>query len=320
MNIWKYIARRLVVAIPVLFVITIVDFGFISLAPGDPLQAMLPQGDTNIAGVSSEMYEESGLNDSIPIRYVRWIGEMAQGNFGDSFRTGEPALDSIARAIPNTVKLALTAGVIGVLVGIPLGVISALKHGTWIDEVLTFYCYFVASIPGFFLALVAVFVGAVRLHLFPANGAQSVGGDSGFLDQLHHLVLPALVLGLLQTPGYIRHLRGSVLETMSEDYVRTARSKGLSERSVMSGHVLRNALMPVITIMGLQIPSLVGGSVLIEQVFAWPGLGTLSIQSALFRDYPVFMGTALLYAVAVIISSLATDIAYAAINPRVRYA
>lgn len=316
---WKYIARRLVVAIPVLFVITIVDFGFIALAPGDPLQALLPQGDTNVIGVSTEVYEESGLNESVPVRYIRWVTELVQGNFGDSFRTGQPALDSITRAIPNTLKLALTAGIIGIVIGIPLGVVSALRQGTWIDEVLTFYCYFVASIPGFFLALIAVFVGAVRFHLFPAGGERSIGVPSSFLDQLHHLMLPALVLGLLQTPGYIRHLRGAMLETMSEDYVRTARAKGLGEQAVLARHILRNAMMPVITIMGLQIPTLVGGSVLIEQVFAWPGLGTLSIQSALFRDYPVFMGTALLYAVAVLFSSLITDIAYALVNPRVRY-
>lgn len=316
---WKYIARRLVVAIPVLFVITVVDFGFIALAPGDPLQAMLPQGDTSALGISSDIYEESGLNDSIPVRYLRWVTEVVQGNFGDSFRTGQPALDSITRAIPNTMKLALAAGVIGVVIGIPLGVISALRQGTWLDEALTFYCYFVASIPGFFLALIAVFIGAVRFHLFPAGGERSIGVPSNIWDQLHHLLLPAIVLGLLQTPGYIRHLRGAMLETISEDYVRTARAKGLEERAVMLRHVLRNAIMPVITIMGLQIPSLVGGSVLIEQVFAWPGLGTLSIQSALFRDYPVFMGTALLYAVAVLASSLITDIAYAIVNPRVRY-
>lgn len=317
---WKYIVRRLLVAIPVLFVISVVDFGFIALAPGDPLQAMLPQGDAGLSGIASELYDDSGLNESIPVRYVRWVGEILQGNFGDSFRTGQPALDSITRALPNTAKLALTAATLAIIVGIPLGIISALRQGSWLDEALTFYCYLVASIPGFFLALIAVFIGAVRLHWFPANGARSIDSQSGFLDQLHHLILPAMVLGVLQTPGYIRHLRGSVLETISEDYVRTARAKGLAERAVLYRHVLRNALMPVITIMGLQIPTLVGGSVLIEQVFAWPGLGTLSIQSALFRDYPVFMGTALLYAVAVILSSLITDIAYAAINPRVRYA
>lgn len=316
---WKFIIRRLIVAVPVLFVISVLDFGFIALAPGDPLQAMLPQGDADMGGITEEVYEDSGLNDSIPVRYVRWIGEITQGNFGTSFRTGEPAIEAITTAVPNTVRLTLTAAIIAIVIGIPLGIISALREGTLLDEALTLFSYTIASIPGFFLALIAVFVGAVRFHIFPATGASSFGDDTGFLDSLHHLILPAMVLGILQTPGYIRHLRGSVLETMQEDYVRTARAKGLQENAVIVRHVLRNALMPVITIMGLQIPVLVGGSVLIEQVFAWPGLGTLSIQSALFRDYPVFMGTALLYAVAVLISSTITDIAYAIVNPRVRY-
>jgi peptide/nickel transport system permease protein len=315
----RYIARRLLIAIPVLFVITVLDFAFIALAPGDPLQAMLPQGEFG-GGVASEAYERAGLNDSIPVRYVRWLGEIAQGNFGESFRTGNPAIDSLATAIPNTLKLALSAAVLAIVLGVPLGILSAVKEGTLLDNVLTFVSYTLASIPGFFFAMVAVFVAAVRFHWFPATGASSIGADSGFLDSLHHLALPAMVLGVLQTPGYIRHTRGAVLETMGEDYVRTARAKGLSNRKVMAWHVLRNALMPIVTIVGLQIPSLVGGSVLIEQVFAWPGLGTLSIQSALFRDYPVFMATALLYAVAVLIASLVADLAYAVVDPRVRYA
>lgn len=317
---WKFIVRRILVAIPVLFVISVLDFGFIALAPGDPLQAMLPQGDTDVGAVTEEIYDETGLNDSIPIRYLRWVGELAQGNFGTSFRTGEPAFEAIATAVPNTIRLTLTAALIAIVIGIPLGIISALREGTFLDEALTLLAYTIASIPGFFLALIAVFVAAVKYHIFPATGAASFGDETGFLDSLHHLILPAMVLGILQTPGYIRHLRGSVLETMQEDYVRTARAKGLKESVVIVRHVLRNALMPVITIMGLQIPILVGGSVLIEQVFAWPGLGTLSIQSALFRDYPVFMGTALLYAVAVLVSSTVTDVAYAIVNPRVRYA
>lgn len=316
----RYITRRLLIALPVLLVITVVDFGFIALAPGDPLQAILPQGDADTGGVSRDAYEAAGLTDSIPVRYLRWIGELVQGNFGESFRTGRPAIDGIAKAAPNTIRLALTAAAIAILIGIPLGVVSAIREGTWLDEVLTFYAYTVASIPGFFFAMIAVFVGAVRLQWFPATGAASIGSSAGLLDSLHHLALPALVLGILQTPGYIRHTRGSVIETLKEDYVRTARSKGLSERIVIGRHVLRNALIPIVTIIGLQIPSLVGGSVLIEQVFGWPGLGTLAIQSALFRDYPVFMATALLYAIAVLISSLVTDIAYAIVDPRVRYA
>lgn len=317
---WRFSFRRLMIAIPVLLVVSVLDFAFIALAPGDPLQAILPQGDTGNLGYAEQQYEDLGLNDSIPVRYVRWLGEVAQGNLGESFRTGKPATEAIGDALPNTLRLTLTAATIALLVGIPLGVISALKEGSWLDEALTLISFFVTSIPSFFLALVAVFVFAVRLHWFPATGSQSFDQEGSVLDALHHLILPAAVLGILQAPGYIRHLRAAVLETLREDYVRTARSKGLAERTVVVRHVIRNALMPVLTLLGLQVPGLVGSSVLIEQVFAWPGLGQLSIQSALFRDYPVFMSTALLYAVAVVLSSTVTDIAYGLLNPRVRYA
>ena len=316
---WRFAVRRLFLAIPVLIVVSILDFGFISLAPGDPLQAMLPQGDSNIVAAIDKERDAAGLNDSIPVRYFRWVGQLAQGNLGESFRTGAPTTEAIANALPNTLRLTLSATLIALLLGIPLGIISALKERSAIDEALTFFSFFIASIPSFFLALVGVFVFAVRLHWFPATGANSFDKEGNVLDSIHHLLLPALVLGLLQCPGYIRHLRGAVLETMREDYVQTARAKGLRERTVIVHHVLRNALMPVLTLLGLQIPGLVGSSVLIEQVFAWPGLGTLSINSALFRDYPVFMGTALLYAAAVVFSSTLTDIAYAVVNPRVRH-
>lgn len=315
---WRFAARRLLIAIPVLFVISVIDFAFISLAPGDPLQAILPRNDTDNVVALDQMREAAGLNDSIPVRYVRWIGQMAQGNFGESFRTGKPTLEAIGDALPNTLRLTLTATLIALIIGIPLGVVSALKERTVIDEALTFVAFVVTSIPSFFLALVGVFVFAVRFQWFPATGANAYDKKGEFVDSIYHLILPAMVLGILQAPGYIRYLRGSVLEALREDYVTTARAKGLRERTVITRHVLRNALMPVLTLLGLHIPGLVGSSVLIEQVFAWPGLGTLSIQSALFRDYPVFMAVALIYGGAVVFSSTLTDITYGLLNPRVR--
>ena len=316
---WKFILKRCLIAIPVLFVISILDFLFISLAPGDPLQAILPQGEATNAAVDAE-YERTGLNDPLPVQYVHWLGEVVQGNFGESFRSGKPATTAIMDALPNTLRLTLTAAAIALIIGIPLGVLAALRERSWLDEALTFVSFVVTSIPSFFLALIAVFVFAVRYNWFPATGAQSFDKKGDFTDAVHHLILPALVLGILQAPAYIRHLRGAMLETLQEEYVRTARSKGLSEKTVIVRHVLRNAMMPVLTLIGLQIPGLVGSSLLVEQVFGWPGLGTLSIQSALFRDYPVFMGTALLYALAVVVGSLVTDLLYAVANPRVRYA
>lgn len=318
---WVYTSRRLLIALPVLLVISIVDFVFINLAPGDPLQALLPQGETGAeSGAFDDLYEESGLRDSLPVRYFRWVTELAQGNFGDSFRTGRPVTEAIGDALPNTLILTLTATVLALLVGIPLGILSALRERTLIDEAVTLFSFIFTAIPGFFLALVAVFVFAVRLHWFPANRMHAFDKQGDFFDLVRHLVLPATVLGVIQVPVYVRHMRGAVLDVAREDYIQTARAKGLSSGTIARRHTLPNALLPVITIIGLRLPALIGSSVLIEQVFAWPGLGQLSINSALFRDYPVFMATALLYAVAVLLSSLIADIAYALVNPRIRYA
>ncbi|HET8523544.1 MAG TPA: ABC transporter permease [Thermomicrobiales bacterium] len=317
---WKYASRRLLIAIPVLFVISVLDFGFINLAPGDPLQAMLPQGEAGGASSIESMYEKSGLRDSLPVRYVRWIGELAQGNFGKSYRSGEPVRTVIGRALPNTLLLTFSAMIIGLVIGIPLGIASALRERSFLDEVVTLFSFIFTAIPSFFLALLAVFVLAVRVHWFPATGMRSYTGPSGLSDLLHHLILPAMVLGVLQVPVYVRYMRGAILDVLGEDYIQTARAKGLRERTIIRRHTMPNALLPVVTIVGLRLPALVGSSVLVEQVFAWPGLGTLSINSALFRDYPVFMGTALLYAAAVLLSSIITDVAYALINPRIRYA
>jgi peptide/nickel transport system permease protein len=259
------------------------------------------------------------LNDSIPVRYVRWIGEMARGNFGTSFRTGQPVAEMLGDALPNTLILTLTAMGIGLSLGIPLGIASGLRERSALDETVTLLSFIGTAIPGFFLAILAVSAFAVRLNWLPATGMHRFDREGDFFDLLYHLALPATVLGLLSTPVFARYTRGAIIEAMREDYVRTARAKGLKEFTVTRRHILPNALMPVVTIVGLSLPGLVGSSVLVEQVFAWPGMGQLSINSALFRDYPVFMATALTYALAVLLSSTLTDLAYGLINPRIRY-
>ena len=265
------------------------------------------------------MYERTGLRDSVPVRYLRWIGELAGGNFGTSFRTGQPVATMLGDALPNTLLLTMTAMTIALCLGIPLGIASALRERSLLDELVTLFTFVGTAIPSFFLAILAVSIFAVRLDWLPATGMRRFDQESGLLDLLYHLTLPALVLAFLATPLYARYTRAAVLDVMGEEYVRTARSKGLRELVVTRRHILPNALMPLVTIVGLSLPGLVGSSVLVEQVFAWPGMGQLSINSALFRDYPVFMATALTYAVAVLISSVLTDVAYGIINPRIRY-
>lgn len=317
---WKYAARRLAIAIPVLFVISVLDFAFITLAPGDPLQALLPQGEgSGNREALDALYEESGLRDSAPIRYMRWITEMAKGNFGESYRTGGPVGSIIANALPNTLLLNGVAMVLALIIGLPLGILTALRERSFLDEAVTLLTFGFTAIPSFFLALIAVFFFAVRLHWFPATGMRSFDREGDPLDLIQHLILPATVLGLLHVPVYVRYMRGAILEALREDYVQTARAKGLHDSLIIWRHTLPNALLPVLTVFGLSLPALIGSSVLVEQVFAWPGLGTLSINSALYRDYPVFMGTALLYAGAVLLSTIVTDLAYAFVNPRIRY-
>ena len=315
---WKYTARRSLIALVVLFIVSIVDFTFISLAPGDPLQAMLsPEAATN-AGNLQAQYENAGLTGSIPVRYLRWVKKLTQGDFGTSFRTNKPVTTMIREVLPATLILTIAAKIIALAIGVPLGIFSGLRERSLVDEVGALFSFFFTAIPGFFLAIIAVFFFAVRLRWFPATGMQSYDKPGDPVDLAKHLILPALVLGLLSIPGYVRYTRTAVLDVLREDYIRTARAKGLREGTVILRHLLPNALMPLVTIIGLSLPGLIGSSVLIEQVFAWPGMGQLSINSALFRDYPVFMGSALLYALAVLISSTVTDLVYAVINPRIR--
>jgi peptide/nickel transport system permease protein len=315
---WKYILRRLTIAIPVLFVISVLDFAVINLAPGDPLQAMLPHDKVSVAATAAA-YQAAGLNDSIPVRYVRWIAAMAHGNFGTSFQSDQPTTTIIAQYLPNTLVLTVTAMALALLMAIPLGILAAFHERSFLDEVSTLGSFMLTSIPGFFLALLAVYFVSVNLHLLPATQIHDFDKTNDPLDLIHHLILPAVVLAVLQVPGYIRYVRSSVLDVMRQDYIRTAKAKGLLSRRITWAHIFPNALAPVVTILGLSLPGLIGSSVLIEQVFAWPGLGTLSINAALFRDYPVFMATSLLYAVAVLLSNLLADVFYAAADPRVRF-
>ena len=316
---WKYAVRRLLIALPVLFVISVLDFAFINLAPGDPLQAMLPREVAVRADVTAQLYHQAGLDESIPVRYVRWIVALVQGNLGTSFQTGLPTTSMISAAIPATLVLTLSALVLALLIGIPLGVFSALHERSFLDEIVTIVSYVFTAIPSFFLALLAVFFFAVHLHWFPANGMHAYDKLNDPIDLLRHLTLPVVCLALLHVPGFARYGRSAMLDVMRQDYVRTARAKGLREGAVIWFHTLPNALSPVITILGLSLPGLIGGSVLIEQVFAWPGMGTQSINGALFRDYPVFMGISLVYALAVLVSNLVADICYALVDPRIRY-
>ena len=317
----RYLVRRLIISIPVLFGITLVTFFIINLAPGDPVLALINPEQTAALGPGwlEEQKRALGLDKPVPVRYVLWLKEVAQGNLGFSYSDRQPIADKITERIWPTLKLMLTVQVLALVIALPIGIVSALKQYSFLDYLATIFGFTTISIPSFFLALAAIYVFAVKLKWLPTAGMATVGQPPSLLDSLEHLILPAVVLGLAQAAPLIRYTRSSMLETIRQDYVRVARAKGLAERVVVSRHALRNALIPLVTVIALSLPQLLGGTVIIEQVFAWPGMGSLAITAVRGRDYSTIMAINLIGAVTILLSSLIADVLYAWIDPRIKY-
>ncbi len=315
----RYILRRFLINIPVLFGITILVFTFLQLVPGDPVSAYLKPE----LGASQEMREAMrirlGLDEPAPSRYIRWLGQTLQGNLGYRIVGGQPVNTSIARALAASGLLMGTALAIGCLVGIPLGIFSALRQYSNADFALAALAFLGVSAPSFLLGLGGLYIFGLKLRLFPIGGMFSVAQEVNVLDVLHHLALPALILGFGYNAILMRYTRSSMLEVVRATYVTTARAKGLRERSVVLRHAFRNALLPVLTIIGLALPEMVGGAVITETVFTWPGMGSLLIDAVNGRDYPLIMGISLSIAIAVLLANLITDVVYAWADPRIRY-
>lgn len=317
----QYLLRRIAVSIPVLLGITIAMYLIVNLAPGDPVTALMnPEQMANMGPEWVEQQRESlGLNDPLPVRYAKWLSETLQGNLGYSSVDRLPVGEKIGERILPTLQLMLTVMVISVAVGVPLGILSAVKQYSFIDYFLTIGGFLSVSIPSFFLGLGLIYIFSVRLNWLPATGMYTVGRDRTLIDSIQHLILPATALGLAQAAPIIRYTRASLLETVKLDYVTVARAKGLRERFVIGRHALRNSLIPIITIIALNVPQLLGGTVIIEQVFAWPGMGNLAISSILGRDYNVLMGINLIAALMILFSNLIADLLYALVDPRIKY-
>lgn len=315
-----YIANRLILAIPLILGITLITFSFINIAPGDPILAMINPEEELAAADLDRLREELGLNKPIPVRYAIWLGQIVRGNFGYSYHTGEPVLRRISVRLLATLELMGFALIVSTVLGISLGLLAALKQYTIWDYLLTLLALLSISIPSFFLALLALYVFALKLGWFPTFGMRSVAFDAPppLLDNLHHLFLPGMILSLDLTAGLTRYMRSSMLEVLSQEYVITARAKGLKEKIVIVRHALRNALLPVITIVTLRLPILFGGTVIIETMFQWPGMGRMAIQAISQRDYPVLMGLTFITAALVLASNLLADILYAVADPRIR--
>ncbi len=305
-------------AIPLLFIITVISFAMMRMAPGDPTALMM---DPMIKQENLEAYKESyGLNDNVIVQYGRWLGNMVQGNFGESLiRQGVPVKDLILARLPNTLLLMLVSTIIAFLISIPLGVYSATRRNSKSDYAITFISFLGIATPSFWIGLMLIMVLSVHLGWFPIGGVATLGEPFSIWDRLHHLILPAFVLATADMAGLTRYSRSSMLDVLRQDYIRTAKANGFKERTVIFRHGLRNALIPIITIFGLMLPSFIGGSVIIESVFAWPGIGLLFMDAAFQRDYPVIMAVVVIAAALVVIGNLLADILYAVFDPRIEY-
>jgi peptide/nickel transport system permease protein len=314
-----YAVRRLLLAIMVILVITMIGFVALSAAPGDPLAARMER--EAILAMSPEQLEAArerlGLNGPLWERYVTWLTDALQGDLGYSIVSGRPVVTEIAARVGPTLLLMTTAIAIGILVGIPFGVVAAVKSGGRLDTLLTGFSLFVISTPTFIIGLVLIYVFGVLLRLLPVGGMQTLGVEPSLVDSARHLLMPATVLGLASAAPIARFGRTAVVEALAADHVTVARSKGLPEHVIVLRHGLRNALMPLITVIALLLPELIGGAIITEQVFGWPGMGRLSVSAAQDRDIGLMVAIMLLVAIAVALANILADLLYAAVDPRV---
>lgn len=315
---FRYILKRLLYAIPVFLGITFVIYTLINLAPGGPLSVLAASGEMSLSDLET-LKISMGLDKPIVIRYFIWLGDLLHGDFGISYRTSQEVSLMISQRIMPSLMLTGTGILAAMLVGVPLGIISAYKPNSVWDHISTFISFIGASVPNFFLSLLLIYVLAVKLKWFPTSGMQSSGMSGNLLDLLHHLALPAFVCGIQPIGNYIKQTRSSVLEVLNEEYIKTARSKGLTNVVIVLKHAFRNALIPIVTTISLSIPFLIGGAVVTEQIFAWPGIGSLMITAITSRDYPVIMGVAVLICGVVLVANLILDLIYAALDPRIKF-
>lgn len=302
----RQIGRRLLSIVPTMFIVTLIVFLGVNLLPGDPVSSALGAGatQTDIDAARAAL----GLDLPLWQRYIDWLLAFLRGDMGTSFVSGAPVLPTLAARLPATLILMVAAMLIATAIGIPSGAIAAARRNSAFDSVTRIVALFGMTMPSFWLALMLILIFAYYIPIFPTTGSGS----------LRHLVLPAVTLGITLTGVIMRLTRSSMLESLGAEYVRTARAKGVPERTVITRHALGNALLPVITIVGLQIGTLMGGAIVVEAVFSWPGLGFFTYQAMLKRDYPVIMGSIVLFALMFLLINLLTDIAYSIVDPRIR--
>jgi peptide/nickel transport system permease protein len=311
----RYVLRRAGQAVVVLFGVSVLVFSIMHLVPGDPVRLAL--GTRFDQDTYDAMVERAGLDEPIVVQYVDWAGSALVGDLGVSFRSGQTVTEVISERLPATVSLAFGAIVVALVIAVPLGLLSAVRPRSPVDYVATVVSQAGISIPDFWLAIMAILLFAATLRWLPSGGYVPLTEDP--LEWARHLVLPSLAVGVVSGSVLTRFVRSSAIEALGQDYTRTARAKGLPRRVVLRRHVLRNALIPVVTVTGIQLAYLLSGVVVVEEVFAWNGLGRLALQAVETRDYPVLQGAVLLFALFFLVINLAVDLVYAAIDPRISH-
>ncbi len=320
---FQFISRRLLQMIPLLVGITFIVYALVNLVPGSPMDQYAFNPRTRPEDVA-RIRENLGLDEPWHTRYFQWLGDAVQGDLGLSLINYTPVTDRILGVLPNTLLLTGSALLFALVIAIPLGLYAAVKRNSPFDYIVNLVTTVLFAVPTFWLGLMLIIVFAVKfndwgLPSLPVAGTQSLRGDSGLLDRIQHLILPAVALGAVQLAGWSRYIRSQVLEVIRLDFVRTAEAKGLRERVVLFRHAFRNALLPLVTLVGLTLPELFGGALLIEQIFAWNGVGRLAFDAALSSDYTLIMGTVLMFSILTLVANLLSDVAYALLDPRIRY-
>lgn len=310
-----YLQKRALHSLVVLLIICSLTFVLVRLAPGLP---QIMTGDL-LTNEDRMLFQKNlGLDRPIHEQYLIWWSHVIRGDFGESWTERAPVMSVLLNRLPNTLILAGAALLISIVVGIPVGIFSAVRRYTLPDYLLTTFTFLGLAVPNFWLGLILILLFSVHWQVLPSAGMYTIGTDPSLSDRLEHLILPSLVLASSTLAQLVRFTRSSMIEVLDLDYIRTARAKGLKEWAVLAHHGLRNAMIPVITIVGLQIPRFIGGSIVVESIFAWPGIGRLAYSSAITRDYPMIMGITIFVAMLVLVANVLTDILYTLVNPRIR--
>ena len=319
----RYIIRRLIGLIPLLLGISFIVYALLNIVPGSPTDqfefnpSIRPEDRQRIV-------EQLGLNEPWYQRYFTWLGNTLQGDLGNSFINFGPVSNRLAATLPNTLILSVTSLAFALVLSIPIGILSAVKRNSFFDRAMTIISTAFFSVPTIWLGLLLIILFSVKfqewgLPWLPTGGVRNLRGDGGFLDRVQHLILPAFTLGVVQLAGWTRYVRSSMLEVIRQDYIRTAQAKGLRERAVLLGHAFRNAMLPLVTLIGLTIPDLFGGALIVENVFAYPGIGQLTVNALSQNDYSVAMAAVMMLAFLTVIGNLIADVLYGVMDPRVRY-